>query len=239
MKTTLTADTDTHKKRRAELQGRLRARDKYKVALDQAAQALAEAERLVADHQRTPGYLESFQRAFATHAAAFNDLDNAIPNQLRNSCQDRRLKDQFEVALSIRTEALQAARAARQSLKRAEADLASTQARIAQQRGEAVLLQEGEELPWGEGAIRRVFGSLKTALGAVESPTWAIAADRQEIHFAPGVHPRDAEFYQGEWADSLRAIRMARAAAESAEGRLAAAEADLAEIKDKMIWSPV
>jgi len=236
---TATLSQDAHKKRRAELQQRIKNRDKFKAELDRKAEELKSAEQLVGAHQRTPGYLESFQRAFATAAGAYSDLFNSLPNELRNTCQDRNLKDQFEVAMSIRVEALQTDQQARRNLKRAEADLESTISRISQQRGEPVILEPGEASPWDAGVIQRTLGALKTAIGATETATWAITSDRQNIAFAPSVHPSDVKFYSDQWFDDLRSLRMARAAASATAARLAEAEAALAEVKDLMIWSPI
>lgn len=232
-------DTTTNRKQRAALQAKLKNRDGIKANLDRARQALEMAQQEVAAFKRTPGYLQAFELAFSEAAQQFNALDNSIPNDLRNSCQDRELKDQFEVAMSIRCGLIQEVQNTRQHLKRAEIDLESLKGRISQQRGEPAIVKAGESLPWEEGVIARTFSKIQIALGHVESATWALSDDNQNIAFAPGVHASDVQFYSEQWFEYLRSIRMAKTTNDATEKRLKEAEAALAKVKERMVWSPV
>ena len=234
-----TADTIVNRKQRAALQAKLNNRDGIKANLDRARQNLEMAQQEVATFKRTPGYLGTFEAAFANAAKEFSDLDNTIPNDLRNSCQDRELKDQFEVAMSIRCGLIQEFQNTREQLKRTELDLASLQSRITQQRGEPAIVKAGDSLPWEQGAISRTFTKMQVALGQITVATWALSEDGQDIAFAPGVHASDVQFYSEQWFDHQRSVRMAKVANDVTEKRLKEAEKALADVKQRMIWSPI
>ena len=197
------------------------------------------AQKLVDSHQRTRGYLDAFEKAFQAAALAYSDLSNTIPGELINSCKDRELRDEWEVSMSLRQAAIAELQHSREKVKRAEQDLASTKSRIAQQRGEPAILQDGDSMPWDRGVIAKTFSALQVAFGNVTTPTWAILADNSAISFGPSVRAEDAKFYSGQWFDDLKALRMAKGAHAETERRLTEAESVLADVKQRMIASAV
>lgn len=101
------------------------------------------------------------------------------------------------------------------------------------------MLDAGAELPWSQSAIGKAFSAMQVALGATSGPTWAISSDGESVAFSPAVLKQDVLFHSGQWLECVRSLRMAKAASEETQSRLAEAEAKMAAIKDKMIWSPV
>ena len=99
---TATFDMGLHKKRRSTLQARIKNRADFVAARDRALDELRLAESLVKKYERATGYADDFHRAFAAAARALNEIDNSIPQELRNSCRDESLRAEFEEILSIR-----------------------------------------------------------------------------------------------------------------------------------------
>lgn len=236
---TATTDPTAHKAQRAALRAKLKNRAGLKANLDRAREELVMAQKLVASHQRTPGYLVAFENAFQFAGREYSDLDNTIPNQLVNSCQDFALKDEFESAMAIRGRLIQEDQDTRQAVKRAEQDLASTRTRITQALGEPAILKDGDSLPWSESFIAKTFSAIQRSLGQVTTPRWAIRDDNQDIAFSPGVHESSVQFHSKQWFDDLKALRMARTAHAKTDRRLAEAEAAKMDIKNRMIWSEI
>jgi hypothetical protein len=236
---TATLSDSEHKKQRASLQARLENFEGLKLAKNRAAEELAMAEQLVKTFQRVPEYLNAFELAFARASQQFNDLTSTIPHNLRNSCQDERLRSEFENATAVRRRLVQEYQHTRQGIKSAEQDLASTRTRISDQRGEPAILKQGDPLPWGEGFIQKAFTAMQVSLGQASISTWAITNDLQNIAFAPSVDASNAKFYSDAWFSDLKSLRMAKVANEETEARLADAETVLADVKQRMIWSPV
>ena len=232
-------DTVENRKRRATLHAILRNMAGLKDARNKRAEEHTMAQREVAEFKRPEPYLRKFEQNLADAAKGYNDCFNTIPNELRNTCQDRELKDQWEVAFSIKGGLIQEFQNTRQHLKRTEQDLDSLKSRIKEQRGEPAIVKTGESLPWEEGVIARTFSKIQVALGHVEVATWALSEDGQDIAFAPGVHASDAKFYSEQWFDFQRSVRMAKTTNDATEKRLKEAEAALAKVKHAMVWSPV
>lgn len=228
-----------NQKQRAAWQAKLKNREGLKANLDRAREELAMARKLVDKNERTFGYLDAFDKAFQVAAMAYNDLDNKIPGELVNSCRDRELRDDFEVAMSIRQAAIAEQSQSREKLKRVEQNLASTKSRIALQRGEPAILQDGAELPWDQNFIARTFTALQVSLGQIKVPTWAIRDDNSAIAFGPSVHANDAEFYSKQWFDDLKSLRMAKVAHAKTERRMSESDEGLADVKQKMIASEI
>jgi hypothetical protein len=80
---------------------------------------------------------------------------------------------------------------------------------------------------------------MQVSLGQASSSTWALTNDLQNIAFAPSVQAANAKFYSDEWFRDLKSLRMAKVANEETEARLADAETVLADVKQRMIWSPI
>ncbi len=230
---------EQNKKDRAALQAKLKNRAGLKANLDRAREELAMAQKLVDKHERAIGYLDAFSMAFQVAGLAYNDLSSTIPGELVNSCRDRELRDEWEVAMSLRQAAIAELQQSREKLKRAEQDLASTKSRISLQRGEPAILQDGAPVPWDQGVIAKAFTALQVSLGNVVVPEWAISTDMQNIAFAPKVHPDSVAHYSKQWFDDLKMLRMAKAAHAETERRMQQADEGLADVKSRMIASPV
>jgi len=236
---TATLDTATHQKQRAALHTKLKNSEGLKAAKNRAAEELEMAREMVKTFQRMPGYIHAFELAFSRAAQEFGDLTSVIPGELQNSCQDESLRNEFESVMAIRSRLVAEHQDTRQAIKRAELDLHSTRTRIKEQRGEPAILKQGDPMPWGEGFIQKTFTKMQIALGQTEVATWALSEDMQNIAFAPSVRPADAKFHSDQWFSDLKALRMARAANTETEQRLAQAEEAKADIKQRMIWSPI
>ena len=230
---------EQNQKQRAGLQAKLNNHDLIKANLDRARDRVKAVRKRVDSFELTIGALVDPENAFQAAGLAFSDLTNTIPGELVNSCRDRELRDEWEVAMSLRVAAIAELQQSREKLKRAEQDLASTKSRIAQQRGEPAILQDGDSMPWDRGVIAKTFSALQVAFGNVTTPTWAILADNSAISFGPSVRAEDAKFYSGQWFDDLKALRMAKGAHAETERRLTVAESVLADVKQRMIASAV
>ena len=223
----------THRKRRAALQARLKNRDEAKKRLDRAGEELKMAQSLVAAHTRTPGYVRAFEAAFAELAKAYNDINNEIPNELRNTCQDPALRDEFEERGESRRQMIREIQSAREAVKREDQNLASVVSSISQQRGEPARLQPGEQLPWATSLVGRVLG----AMSGNDSPTWAICGE--DIAFHPSVNKSNVEHYARVWREANKDVRLSKRTLADVERRLAEVESDFSEIKQRMIASAV
>lgn len=178
-------DTVENRKRRATLHAILRNMAGLKDARNKKDKNGAYDLEEVAEFKRPEPYLRKFEQNLADAAKGYNDCFNTIPNELRNTCQDRELKDQWEVAFSIKGGLIQEFQNTRQHLKRTEQDLDSLKSRIKEQRGEPAIVKTGESLPWEEGVIARTFSKIQVALGHVEVATWASQRMDRTSHSLP------------------------------------------------------
>lgn len=236
---TATMDTQAHRAKRAALQAKLKNYEQTKAAKLRAGEELVMAQQMVAKFERVPGYVRSFEVAFSRAAQEFCSLNSDVPNELRNTCTDQRLKDEWEQVTAIRERAIRERDNTRSNLKRAQQDLASTIARISLQRGEPAILGPNDELPWSESWISKKFTKMQISLGHVPNITWAIRDDNSAIAFSPAVREQDAAFYAEQFNDDLRSVRMAQAAFDLALESLASADEAKADIKSRMVWSPI
>lgn len=237
--TTATLDTTAHKKQRAALQARLKDRELAKSRNLRAVEELKMAEALVSKGERTRVYLEPFERARDAGARELGAIDNNLPGELLNSCRDRDLKDQFEVAMSLRSVAQADHARATQTLKSKENSLAILQSGITKLIGAPSIGTEGQSMPWDSGIIAKTFSAVQIAFGQTTSAKWAISADRQSVSFGPSVTASNADHYADGWHLQLRDIKLAQVSVDETARRLADAQAAFAEVKTAMIWSPV
>ena len=241
------ADPDTeHRRTRSGLQQRIKDKDRIRAELDEATERMNEANRLVKEFERPLGYADKFQRDWEFKATSYNDLFNALPQDLQNTCRDAELRGQFSDSMALKRAAIQSQQSSRvasqdavQALDNLRSKLTRGDSTWPHPFGSPAVLSEGDETPWETSALGRLIGKVSSAISGVNGTLWAIRGD--VIEFKPGaVGATDIERdFVRSWAEQSRAVRQTAKALSAADERLKTASEALEVIRQKLIWSPV
>lgn len=225
---------------RLSLQDDIRRRDEFYQAYLRRAEERKAAQGLVDSGDKTEKYLDRFDiESKRAHQALF-EIDNNHPLILINGCTDQDLRDSWQVAREVRSRLGIEKQAAQANLETVSERRYKLQCRIAsnQRRGQPAMLEAGQRPPWEPGGfIARVVG--KTVATSEGTPVWALRGD-DEIFFNPREnHPANINEYEMQWFQLSAEIRIARKGFESIQKRWAEADKEYADLRNKMIWSPI
>ena len=244
----MTADK-AHRQTRAALQQQLTDRDKIKAELDAALVRMNSAKRAVETFEKPAGFADQPERDWSHKARAFNNLNNAIPQELTNSCQDPELRSQFDDAMGVKRVAIREQQSARDADRDATQALDTMRSRLTRGHdgstafGEPAVLREGDAPPWPVSVVVRAGLRVASAVGLIPSDgepvLWVIRGD--VLEFRPGTFVGtdiERDFVRG-WADKSREVRRAGLALQAADARLKSASDALEVVRQKLIWSAV
>lgn len=208
---------------RFHLRQEMKTRDAVEQQWREACDALKLAEEMVRNGDKSPPYLTRFIAEVKRLNDKLREIDS-IPQLLRNSCQDKSLREQSEIAREVRNNLRREWMRGKNEVDAAAQTLDGIKRSISKKLGEGAELNVGDELPWKR----------------LRDEQWAYCGS--ELFFSPNqsaFHSSNLADFSEQWIRCFRELKMAQANLRSISDRSDAADAEFNRLYDEMLNSPI